>query len=230
METVVEFADGSAGTDEPVEHDLEMFGARVVDLDVALRHHCRHRERAGDDAVWHGGMRRGRQCSDALDLDRRTTGAVDLRTHALQHPCEIDDLGLARGVVDDGGAACEHAGHHQVLGRTDAGEVEPHRRTDQPPRRTGDQETVLAVEFGAELLQPGHVQVEAARTDVVAAGQRDPSLAAPGEQRPEHSDRCAQSTDQVVVGLVTDSIRDVEGQPSRRAVDIAPQAAQQARP
>ena len=51
--------------------------------------------------------------------------AVDARAHLDEHPAEVDDLGLARGVVDDGDAVGEHRGHQHVLGGADAREVEP---------------------------------------------------------------------------------------------------------
>ncbi len=38
---------------------------------------------------------------------------------ATRQLAQIDDLGLARGVVDDAGAVGEHGGHDDVLGRAD---------------------------------------------------------------------------------------------------------------
>ena len=88
---------------------------------------------------------------------------------------------------------------------------------------------MLALELGSELLQAGHVQVETARSDVVAAGQRDVCLTAPGQQRPEHRDRGAQATDEVVVGLVPDLVWDVDDQLPGCAFDLTAEAPQQLR-
>ena len=62
-----------------------------------------------------------------------------------------------------------------------------------------------------ELGQPGHVHVQAARADVVAARQRDPGPAAAGDQRAEHADRGAQPADQVVRRDVLELVGHVDG-------------------
>ena len=45
--------------------------------------------------------------------------AADLRAHAAQALGEVDDLGLAGGVLQHGGAAGEGGGHQHVLGGAD---------------------------------------------------------------------------------------------------------------
>ena len=206
-----------------------MLRPRTMDRDLALRHHCGNRKRAGDDAIRHGGVISRRKAADALDLDGRTARAINLRAHALQHAGKVDDLGLAGGVVDDSRASGKHPGHHQVLGGADTRKIEPDGRADQPVRCARDEKPVLAVELGAELLQPGDMEVEPARTDVVATRQRDARLTAAHEQRPEHRDRRSQPTHQVVVGLVPDLVGHVDHQVARSAVDRATQAPQQLR-
>ena len=52
-------------------------------------------------------------------------------------------------------------------------------------------EAVLDLDVGAHRLEAAQVHVDLAAADVVAAGQRDPRLAATGEQRPEHVERRA---------------------------------------
>ena len=81
------------------------------------------------------------------------------------------------------------------------GKSEPDRGAAQAGRRRGDDEAVLAGDLGAHPGQAGHVHVEPAGADGVAAGVRHPHLAAAGQQRAEHADRGAQALDQVVVGL-----------------------------
>ena len=74
---------------------------------------------------------------------------------------------------------------------------------DAPASRPalGDQEAVLALDGGAQLLQAGDVHVQAAGADGVAARQRDLGLAAARHERAEHADRGAHPAHQVVVGL-----------------------------
>ncbi len=75
-------------------------------------------------------------------------------------------------------------------------------RAVQPLGARRDEEAVLAAHGRPEPLETGHVHVEAAAADVVAARQRDVGLAAAGEQRAEHVDRGAELAHEVVVGLV----------------------------
>ncbi len=88
---------------------------------------------------------------------------------------------------------------------------------------------MLAFHLRAELLKSGDVQVETARTDVVAARQGDMRLATTGEQRAKHADRRAQPPHQVVVGLVADRVGNVDDQSARRALDAATEPAHQLR-
>ena len=69
----------------------------------------------------------GAEPVDALDGQGRGADAVDLGAHLLQHLAEVDDLRLARRVVDDRGARGEDRGHQDVLGGADAREVQPDR-------------------------------------------------------------------------------------------------------
>ncbi len=59
---------------------------------------------------------------------------------------------------------------------------------------------IAGVEFdrGAHLLQPLEVQVDRPRADGAAAGQRDPRLPHPRQQRPEHQDGGAHLAHDVV--------------------------------
>jgi hypothetical protein len=96
---------------------------------------------------------------DALDLERGCAHAVDPGTHRHEHLAEVHDLGLPRRVVDRRRALGEHRGHHDVLGRPDAREVEPDLRTRQL-RCLRDEVAVCVVERRTEPLQAHDVQVE----------------------------------------------------------------------
>ena len=109
----------------------------------------------------------------AVDLDRAASGAVDPRAHRHEELGDVGDLGLARGVVDHGRAARPHGGHHEVLGRADAGVVERDRGAPEPVG-LGDQEPVLGPDLGAHAPETRDVQVDRARPDLVATGHRDP--------------------------------------------------------
>ena len=85
----------------------------TADVDSATRHRGGERPGGSDDAVADDTVVRRGEAGDAVDGERRGAGAVDLRAHPLQHRAEVDDLGLARGVVDDRGALGEHGGQLQ---------------------------------------------------------------------------------------------------------------------
>ena len=75
------------------------------------------------------------QSLHALDHDAVGAGAVDLRAHGDEEIREVDDLGLARGVLEHGLAVGQRRGHHQVLGAGDGHGVEHQARALQARRR-----------------------------------------------------------------------------------------------
>jgi hypothetical protein len=179
----------------------------------------------GDDAVGHGLVLDRLEPVDALDLQRARADAGQARAHLREHRAQVDDLRLARGVVDHRRALGERRRHEQVLGGADAGEVEPHARPAQL-RRPGDEVAVLADDAGAELDQTGHVHVEPARADGVAARQGDLRLPAAGHERTEHGDGRADPPDQVVVGLVPGPLRHRDRDAAVAADHLAAEAPQ----
>ncbi len=86
-----------------------------------------------------------------------------------------------------------------------------------PRRRSGARAdvTVFDVHFGAHGLQPGHVDVDRARTDRAAAGQRNVGAAVLRDERPEHQDRSPHGLDELVGR---------EGRVGRGRVDLDPHA------
>ena len=117
-----------------------------------------------------------------------------LRAHLDEHVREVLDVGLARGVLDHGGAACEDGGHQDVLGRAHARDS-----PGRPPRRGGGRAArafdvaVVDREAGAHALQALEVQVDAARTDVAAAraGHAGAARGGPGAARARRSTRAS---------------------------------------
>ena len=114
----------------------------------------------------------------------------------------------------------------------DAREVQPHVRADEALRRLRDEEAVVDVDDGAQLLQAGDVHVEAAGADRVAPGQGDVRRAAPRDERTEHADRGAHGADQVVVRPVQRHGRDADGDDAggRVVLDVAARGGGAARP
>ena len=73
-----------------------------------------------------------RQRVDAVDGDRRGAGAGDLGAHGVEAVGEIDDLRLARGVLEHRLALGERRRHHQHMGRADRDLREDVAVADQP--------------------------------------------------------------------------------------------------
>ena len=109
------------------------------------------------------------QLFHALDSHDGRTGANNLGAHLVEHVSEIDDLGLAGGIVDNRGALCAHRGHDEVLGRTDAGELERDGGTAQTLGRISVDVTVGGIELNAQGLKTKNVHIDLASTQVAAA-------------------------------------------------------------
>ena len=161
--------DRDAGISELAQREGEVLGPHPLDA------HATARQRSGDevgpglDAVRAGLPGRARQPLDTFDRDGRGPDTGDARTHRDEHPAQVGDLRLTRGVVDDRSAAGEGRSHDEVLGRTDRGEVE-----GDP----GALETLRADEHGivgpldtcAHRLETGEVQLDRPRSDAVPPG------------------------------------------------------------
>ena len=147
-------------------------GARADDAHATAGDRAGDQERAGLDAVRQHAVLAAAEPLDALDHDRVGAGARDLRAHRVEAGREVDDLGLARGVLDQRAAARERRRHHEVLGAGDGHGVLHDARALQAPGLRLDV-AVLDRDLGAQRLQAGDVQVDRARADRAAAGQRD---------------------------------------------------------
>jgi hypothetical protein len=152
----------------------------------------------------------GREAVHALDLDRRRAGPVDPRSHRGKEVHEVDDLGLARRVLDHGGAAGSHGRHQEVLGGTDARIVERGHGAAQPLRGGRLEEPVLAHERCSHPFQVSDVQVDRARTDVAATRHRHLGAAEPCEQGAQDEDRRAHPADELVRGLQPPDVAGVD--------------------
>ena len=137
------------------------------------------------------------QLLDALDDDLVGARALDLRAHGDEEVREVDDLRLARGVLDDGFAVGERRRHHEIFRAGDRDGVEIQPRALEPPGARADV-AAFDVDVRAHGLQARDVDVHRARADGAAAGQRHVGLAEARQQRPEHQDRRAHGLHQLV--------------------------------
>ena len=170
---------------ELLEDHTEMGGAETRHLDALGT----GGKRAGDDkctgldAVPDHAMRDGVQLVDSLDLDHGRSGARDARAHLVQHVGEVHDLGLAGGVIDNGGPLRADGCHDEILRRADARELERHRGTRKALRSRSVNVSVIRVEFDTESLKAEDMHIDLAGTEVAAAGHGDLRTAETPEQR-----------------------------------------------
>ena len=136
---------------------------------------------------------------DALDLQRLGAHPRNRRAHREQQIAQIDDLGLARGVLDHRAALGQHRRHHRILGRADRHDREGHAPAGQAPARRFRADIAGGdLDLRAHRLERLQVQVDRTVADRAAAGQRHRRLARARDQRPEHQDRRAHLADDVV--------------------------------
>ncbi len=181
-------------------HDLHVVELRAVELDLASCHRARDEQCADLDPVADQAHLRGFERLDAVHLDARRAPAEHVPAHPVQARAQLGDLGLARGVVDDGDAFGQRARHEQVLRGAHARELEHMARGKQGAVGVGDHITVLLLDHRAHRPKTFEVHVELARPDRVAARQGDTCLTATGEERAEHVDRRAHARHELVRG------------------------------
>ena len=128
-------------------------------------------------------MRSGRTgCSALCKVSRPCTHSVE-RADALDPPAhpheavgEIGDFGLARRVLDQALAAGKHRGHERVVGCADRDLRQFDAAAGQTPRGARIDVAAVEIDLGAERFQRGEVEIDGARSDRAAAGQRNARL------------------------------------------------------
>ncbi|OPY91375.1 MAG: hypothetical protein A4E73_02047 [Syntrophaceae bacterium PtaU1.Bin231] len=145
------------------------------------------------------------QLGNPLHPDDIRAGAGDLRSHGAQDIRQVDDLRLARGVLDFGDPVGETGGHQDVLRSAHGGDVEIDLRAPKP-FCLGVYVAVPKFHFCAHLLQGLDMEIHGSRTDRAAPGQRYPGLPEPGHKRPQDENRGPHRLDEVIGGFAADRI------------------------
>ena len=190
-------ADRRAGFLQLVDDRIQVLRPRVLDPDVAAGDGARHQIGAGLDAVGQHFVGGAVQALHALDDDPVGAGALDLRAHRDQEIRQIDHFGLARRVLEHGLAVGQGGGHHEIFRAGDGHGLE-HQARALEALGAGLDVAVLDVNIGAHGLQARDVDVDRARADRAAAGQRHIGAAEARQQRPQHQDRRAHGLHQLV--------------------------------
>ena len=96
----------------------------------------------------------------SLNPQSRRAETFDAGSHPDQAIAEIDDLWLARGVLDQRLSPREHRRHQGVMGRADRDLGEFDTVTGEPPWSPGDHVTAFELDFGAERLKRREMEVD----------------------------------------------------------------------
>jgi len=129
--------------------------------------------------------------------DGVAAGAFDLRAHGDQAVRKINDFGLLRGVLDDGGALCQSRRHHDVLGAGDGDHVHHDVRALEPAG-TGVDVAVFDPDRRTKRLQPADMLIHRPRPNRTATRQRYLGLAKTRHQRAQHQNRGTHGLDLLV--------------------------------
>ena len=130
----------------------------------------------------------------SIDSDRRRSGALHLGPHGVEIVGQVGNFGFTRRVVDNRRSFGHHGRHEQILGSTDAGELQQYLRSKEPLHPALDI-AVAGRERGPHLLESSQVHVDGSMAEVVAAGDR---LAEPSQQRAQNHDGGPHALHQVV--------------------------------
>jgi hypothetical protein len=132
-----------------------------------------------------------------LHYDLVGARALDLRAHGDEEICQVDDFGLASGVLEDRLAVGERRRHHQIFSARDSHRVE-HEAGALQLRRARPDVTPFDSDIRAHRLQAGHVNVHRPRTDGAATRQRYIGAAEARHERPEHENRSTHGLHELV--------------------------------
>ncbi len=183
------------------QHSFEDGRIGVLDLDATAGNGSGHQVSAGLDTVRHDLVSGRAQTLDAIDGDGVGTCAVNLGTHCDQEVGQIDNLWLARGVLQHAATVGEAGSHHDVFSTGHAHGIEEEMRTTQAAFRClGLDVATFDVDDRAHGFKATDVQVDRTRTDGTATWQSHFGLAEASDHRAQHQNRRTHGFHQLVRG------------------------------
>jgi hypothetical protein len=129
--------------------------------------HCRDGISACLYAIRDDLVPQGVELLDTLDGDRGRARPRDARARLVEKPAQILNLGLARCVLDGGGAVREHGGHQDVLRCANRRELEQGIYAVEPIAHTLDV-AVLNDKLCTHPFEPLKVHIDRTRSDRVS--------------------------------------------------------------
>ena len=129
-------------------------------------------------------MLRAFQLAHAFYADRGCACAFDASSHFVEKIGEVGDFGFAGAILEDGLAFRQSCGHQEIFGAGDGDLVEDDLCAFQAVG-FGFDVTVLLRDLGAELLESLDVEIDGARSNRAAAGERDAGASAASNEGAE---------------------------------------------
>ena len=172
----------------------------VLDAQLAARDARERHERPDLDVVGADLVHAAVEVGAARDREDVGADPLDVGAHLLQHPREVLDVRLARGVADDGRAGDPRGGQQRVLRAHDGRLVHEDVRRAQATRRT-QVDVAVEVEVRPERAERVEVRIEPAATDHVTARRGHHGAAEARQQRPREQERRPDALRQRAVDL-----------------------------
>ena len=148
-----------------------MLGDHVADQDFSPGGRGGDHIGARLDLIGDDGVSAAVELFHAVDLDGIGTCAAHVGAHGVEEVCQIHDMGLSGGVLDDGPAGGQDRGDHDVHGcaHGDLVQIDP-GAVQMSVQRIGVDEAVLHADLGPQGGHALHVLVNGAHAEIAAAG------------------------------------------------------------
>ncbi len=192
------------------DQGFQVRGRAVGDAQLLAAQRSGDEECARLDTIGNNAMPHPVQLLDALDADPRRARALDLGAHGVEQIRQIQHLGLAGAVFQDGFALGQGGGHQDVFGAGDGDLLEDNLRAVQPVG-SGFHVSVFLLDLGAERFQALEVEIDRTSPNGAAAGQRDPSASHARHQRAQNQRGGPHGFDQVVRSFRSDQFLTADG-------------------
>ena len=138
------------------------------------------------------------ELGDALDDDPLRAGAGDVRAHLVEAIGDVDDLGLARGILDHGRALGQRSRHDRRMRAADRDLGKDDLAALEPVRRGRHDIAAVDLDVGPELGERHDQEIDRPRADGAAARHRHPRPAHARNERRDHPEAGAHLGNELV--------------------------------
>ena len=113
-DSIIRFLYLAANLQKLCADGFQMLGNYIFNSNIALCHRCSEHERTSLNLVRNNRILRAVQLFHTLDTDNIRSCALDIRTHAVQKVCKVNDMRLFCRIFDNRLSFCHNGSHHNV--------------------------------------------------------------------------------------------------------------------